>query len=295
LETCVTELGRLGIEADVILFHPYDRWGFADLGPAVDDRYVTYVVRRLSGFANVWWSMANEYDLMDAKTEADWERLAALVVDNDPVRHLRSIHNCGPLYDAGRDWITHASVQITDPYTATSAVDEWRRTWGKPVIVDECGYEGNLEHRWGNLSGQEMIRRFWEAVTRGGYTTHGETYHRDDDRIWWAKGGELIGDSPARVAFLRRIIAEAPNGVLDPAAQPGDFPYARVGDEYHLFYFGFHRPAFRHVVLPPGRSFRIDVIDTWNMTVDSLPGSHTGTVKVDLPGREFMALRMVAV
>ncbi|MFX5956832.1 hypothetical protein ABTF01_20780, partial [Acinetobacter baumannii] len=50
LERRIAQLGALGIEADLILFHAYDRWGFADLGPAVDDRYVRYVVRRLAAF-----------------------------------------------------------------------------------------------------------------------------------------------------------------------------------------------------------------------------------------------------
>ncbi|NKF32417.1 DUF5060 domain-containing protein, partial [Pseudomonas sp. BGM005] len=64
LEHRLEQLEELGVEADLILFHPYDRWGFAALGADADDRYITYVVRRLSAFPNVWWSMANEYDLL---------------------------------------------------------------------------------------------------------------------------------------------------------------------------------------------------------------------------------------
>lgn len=30
IEEAIKELGKLGIEADLILFHPYDRWGFYD-------------------------------------------------------------------------------------------------------------------------------------------------------------------------------------------------------------------------------------------------------------------------
>ncbi|WP_442921899.1 hypothetical protein [Microbacterium sp. CH12i] len=58
-----------------------------------------YVVRRLSGFSNVWWSMANEYDLLWSKDTADWERLAAVVGEEDAFGHLNSIHNCRPFYD----------------------------------------------------------------------------------------------------------------------------------------------------------------------------------------------------
>lgn len=295
LEDSVAALGRRGIQADVILFHPYDRWGFGAMGARADDHYTRYVVRRLAAFPNVWWSMANEYDLVDAKSVADWERLAQIVVANDPARHLLSIHNAMTPYDHARDWITHVSLQGTDPYKTTETIDAGRRTWGKPVVVDECGYEGNLEHGWGNLSGREMVRRFWEGAVRGGYAGHGETYFRDDEQIWWAKGNELIGESPARIAFLRRVVEEAPGGVLDPIGESFDFPRAGVPGEYELWYFGCHQPLFRTLTLPTDRHYRVDVIDTWGMTVDTLPGTFSGISRIPLPGREFMALRVVAL
>ena len=33
----------------------------------------------------------------------------------------------------------------------------------------------------GNISGEELTRRFWEAACRGGYPGHGETYMNDKD------------------------------------------------------------------------------------------------------------------
>ncbi len=86
LEDRIAQLGELGIEADLILFHAYDRWGFADLGRAVDERALRYVVRRLAAYANVWWALANEYDLLWAKTEEDWERIAEIIQRGGPAR-----------------------------------------------------------------------------------------------------------------------------------------------------------------------------------------------------------------
>jgi hypothetical protein len=291
LEDCVRQLGDAGIEADLILFHPYDRWGFRELGAETDDRYLQYLVRRLAAFPNVWWSMANEYDLIRAKTEADWERLAQVVVDNDPVGHLQSIHNCRPHYDHTRRWVTHASVQGNDRYRTTENVDRWRQEWGKPVIVDECCYEGDIERPWGNISGRELTRRFWEAAVRGGYGGHGETFHRDDEQLWWAKGGELVGESPPRIAFLRQIIAEAPGGVLDPVDSHEQMPAAGIDGEFFLLYFGHNRPTFSTPRVPEGR-YRVDVIDTWNMTVEHRPEDFDGSMPIPLPGREHMAIRL---
>jgi len=183
LEKLTTDLMELGIENDLILFHPYDRWGFADMGTEIDDRYLRYISARLSAFRNIWWSFANEYDLMQTKTMADWDRFIQIVQACDPYQHLRSIHNCYTMYDHSKPWITHCSIQHDD----VSLVTEWRNLFKKPIVIDECKYEGNIHRRWGNITGQEMVRRFWEGFARGGYVGHGETFINSEDILWWAK------------------------------------------------------------------------------------------------------------
>jgi hypothetical protein len=294
-EARVEQLGRLGIQADIILFHPYDRWGFSDLGRAVDDRYARYLVRRLAAYSNVWWSMANEYDLLWSKTVEDWERLAGIVAAEDPVGHLHSIHHCFVPYDFSKPWITHCSIQRVDVYRTAENTTEWRAEWQKPVVLDEIGYEGDLDQGWGNLTAEELVRRFWEAAVRGGYGGHGETYYRDDEIIWWAKGGQLRGESPARIAFLRDLTAEVPGGVIEPQPSEWDAPWGGAVGEHLIAYFGFNRPSFRTFSLPGDQRWTVDIVDTWNMTVTRLPGEHTGTFRVDLPARQYMAVRFIAV
>lgn len=300
LEQRILDLRALGIEADLILFHPYDRWGFADMDAETDDLYLRHVVARLSAYRNVWWSLANEYDLMRNKTIADWERFARILMDHDPVGHLRSIHNCVPFYDHTRPWVTHCSVQRVDVHKTAESVTEWRERWGKPVVVDECAYEGNINHGWGNIPGHEMLRRFWEGHVRGGYMGHGETYLNPEEILWWSKGGKLVGSSPERIAFLRRIAQEGPPQGISPIPNrygiDWDVAVGGVEGQYHLYYFGFFQPSFREFRVNPDWSFTVDVIDTWNMTVERMPGTFSGTFRVDLPGRQFMAvlLRRVA-
>ena len=50
-ERRVAELQKLGIEADIILFHPYDdgHWGFDRMPAEADDRYLRYVDRAAGG------------------------------------------------------------------------------------------------------------------------------------------------------------------------------------------------------------------------------------------------------
>lgn len=293
LEHRISQLGKLGVEADVILFHAYDRWGFSEMGAAADDAYVRYVVRRLAAFGNVWWSLANEYDLVRSKTEDDWERLAAVITANDPAHHLCSIHNCFGFYDYSRPWITHSSIQRIDVYRTAENADQWREQWGKPVVIDECAYEGDIDQGWGNITGEELVRRFWEGAVRGGYVGHGETYLNDAEELWWSKGGRLVGESPARIAFLAQITSEMPGGVMGPLKSDWDAPCGGMAGRCEIVYFGFNRPRYRTFVLPLGASCRVDVIDTWNMTVERLEGVREGIFRVELPGRQYMAVRLV--
>ena len=109
LEQRTLDLKKMGIECDLILFHPYDKWGFSCMGEENDDFYLSYIVSRLSAFGNVWWSLANEYDLLEqasikgdgstAKKPSDWDRFAEIVAQNDPYGHLLSVHNCLKMFD----------------------------------------------------------------------------------------------------------------------------------------------------------------------------------------------------
>jgi hypothetical protein len=105
-------LQKLGIEADIILFHPYDEdhWGFDRMPASADDAYLRYVVSRLAAFRNVWWSLANEWDFMKKKTEADFERFGEIVFREDLYHHLLSIHNGSKFFNHTLPWITHASI-----------------------------------------------------------------------------------------------------------------------------------------------------------------------------------------
>lgn len=294
LERRISQLGDLGIEADLILFHAYDRWGFSDMGKAADDRYIRYAVRRLHALTNVWWSLANEYDLLSAKTQEDWERLAAVVGEEDPVDHLLSIHNCFAFYDQTRPWVTHCSLQRIDVYRTSENTDAWREQYGKPVVIDECGYEGDIDQGWGNISGEELIRRYWEGAVRGGYVAHGETYLNDREELWWSKGGVLVGESPQRIRFLEEVMAAAPRGILDPLRGDWDVPWGGSPGRYEIAYFGFGRPRYRDIIRRPGVQYSMDVIDTWNMSITRIPGTFEGTFRVPLPGRPYMAVRLVA-
>lgn len=299
LETCIRSLARLGIEADLIVMHPYDRWGFSNMSPEQDDLYWKYVVARFSAFHNVWWSLANEYDLLSHKTLKDWERYAEILCTKDPYRHLRSIHNCFGFYDYNRPWVTHCSIQRQDLYKGAEYTDAWRQKYGKPVVLDEIAYEGNLQFGWGNLPAQEMVRRFWETMCRGGYPGHGETYRNPEQVLWWSHGGKLRGESWKRVGFLLDIMKQTPGHGLAPfpllswdcvCGIPEEERFRPI-KSYYLIYFSFMQPSFREFYFDDSTEFEAEVIDTWNMTLEK-QGVFRGKFQVRLPGRPYMAVRL---
>ena len=319
LEKRIADLRDLGIEADIILFHPYDEghWGFDRMKPAEDDRYLRYVVSRLAAFRNVWWSLANEYDFMKEKRESDWDRYGQIVHDNDPYHHLLSIHNGRLLYNHTQPWITHASIQNGSAVEDAGRAVLYRDVYRKPIVFDEVKYEGNIPKRWGNLSAEELVFRFWEGTIAGTYVGHGETYLSPDDVLWWSKGGILHGQSPARLAFLRKVLEDSPAEGIEPIDKWQNPQYGGQPGTYYLVYFGKEKPASWEFKLPKppqgkdvladGLKFKAEVLDTWNMTISPVEGDFTVVKKNDyffhdkngrsitLPGRPYMAIRITRV
>jgi hypothetical protein len=299
LEGRIGDLGELGIEADMILFHPYDnyeeceqgRWGYHNMPADAEDRYLRYLAARVSSHRNVWWSLANEWDFMKSKTPDDWTRFIRVLRESDPYGHLMGIHNGTRMYDQSTPELTHVSAQRIDTYRTTEDTCKQREAFGKPVVWDEVSYEGDICHGWGNITAEELVRRFWEGMIRGGYVGHGETYTHPEEILWWSRGGELRGHSAPRIAFLRAIAESCPGPGIEPLTGDWDAPAGGCEGRWILHYYGINRPRWRWIRLPEGMdAFEVEVLDTWNMTRTPLPGIHRNSLKVDLPGQQYMAI-----
>jgi hypothetical protein len=160
-----------------------------------------------------------------------------------------------------------------------------------------------------------MVFRFWNGTVAGTYVGHGETYLSPDDVLWWSKGGVLKGQSPARLAFLRKVLDDAPAEGIEPVDKWQNPEYGGKPPEYYLVYLGKQTPASWEFKLPKppqgkgqppadGMKFTAEVLDTWNMTVTPVPGTFTLVKKTDyfvgdkdgrsipLPGKPYMAIRI---
>ena len=279
LEKRLGQLRDLGIEADIIVIGAPEE---------SEEFYFKYLTSRLSAFRNVWWCLANEYNIIGSLTLEDWDRKGNLLAGYDPYGHLLSIHNHpAKEFPWDKEYITHVSCQYADQVFVASLREKYR----KPVINDEPQYEGDHFCHWGNISAMEMVHRFWMGAVNGIYTSHGETYAVSE---WSGPGGTLIGESPERIAFLRKIMEEGPVEGINNYKEGEFWQNLAAGDinKYLLLYFGVHQPGIWYFDFPDEGSYTIELIDPWEMTIELL-GTFSGKINVKLPRKPHQALRAV--
>ncbi len=284
-EDRVKELMDIGVQADVILFHFYDfmKFGVDRMNEEEALFYLSYMINRISSYRNVWWSLANEYDLLyEFKTRENpgvckialdrrnWDVIGEYIKANDPYAHPRSIHDVtfGVIYP-DRPWLTHVSYQHPNTY---NLLMELKREYQKPVIDDEYQYEGNIKYEWGNNTPEEELMRHWMSVMAGGYATHGEVYKTGNNNrdIFWTYGGTIIGGSAPRLKYLKGIVESCPFQEMTPDWRNTDginfFSLSKDMDTFLMFFR--YNMANKHVY--PGFGFvqeyryKAEVFDVWN-------------------------------
>lgn len=322
VEKCVDQLAEIGVEADMILFHPYDegRWGFDRMPMEANIRYLKYVAARISSFRNIWWSLANEYDFLRELGPTVWDELTRTVVENDPYSHLCSIHSyTAKYYNYWKPEYTHASIQDQAPVEGFGRAATIKNIYKKPIVFDEVCYEGNMDNRWGSLSGEEYLYRLWQGLIVGTYVTHGECYMddpKDYSRDFLAVGGTFQGESWKRIGFTRQVLDALPHP-LQLCDSSWDTHTSTGGENYLMIYLGkevnpewvFNLPV-RNAAYPrlkEGIRFKVEIIDTWNMTITECPTIFETTApmkyrvydknhgKVKLPDLPYLLLRITEV
>lgn len=323
LENCIDRLDEIGVEADIILFDPYDRgrWGFNRMTMDINIRYLKYIIARIGAFNNVWWSMANEWDYLKHLNVEQWKQMAEFVSETDPYNHLLSIHGSTATYfDYNLPYFSHASIQDHGPLYNHEGAATVRNIFLKPIIFDEVCYEGDHKNRWGQLSGQEMIQRMWTGIIGGTYVTHGESYIQNPEYskgvYFLSNGGAYRGTAPARIKFMRSVLEAlpAPPRLADCSWDPMT---AGCGDGTYLIYFGAEKPRSWEFSLPMkndrfaklkgNEKFKVEIIDTWNMTITECHDTFEVTPtevkrvkdkkgrKVKLPGKPYMMIKITQV
>ena len=254
------------------------------MSDAQDDRYLRYCIARLSAYPQRLVVAGQRIRLHEqpaggriaaTRQMEDWDRFFQILQNEDPhqpsARHPQRPRSGTTTPRPG----SRMPVCKLPTWPAASAI---ATQYQKPVIYDECKYEGNIPQGWGNLDAKTMTQRFWLGTMSGCYVGHGETYMHPEDILWWSKGGVLHGESPQRIQWLKDFMAQAPPfDELQPLGDDqGRYLLAKPGEYYLLYCLG---PQPQTIELAGDRPYKVDLVDPWEMTVLPLgtaqPGEYT--------------------
>jgi len=120
-----------------------------------------------------------------------------------------------------------------------------------------------------------------------------------EEILWWSHGGVLHGESQKRIQFLRDIYEKDGFGPVEPCYKKmgifdmwWDVTCGGKVDKDFIMYFGIGQPTFRTFELDKNIAYKIDIIDTWEMTVKQLEGTYSGQFRIELPGKSYIAIRL---
>ena len=129
----------------------------------------------------------------------------------------------------------------------------------------------------------------------GGYATHGESYivggnNRD---IFWAYGGEMVGQSAPRLRYFREIMESCPFSEMEPEVvmmNTSGGLCLRRGTALFLLFFRRGVSEFGFLTTDMASEYEMTVYDLWNKTETSGGIARKGTVKAMLPDWSLVKL-----
>ena len=105
---------------------------------------------------------------------------------------------------------------------------------------------------------------------------------------------ELLAAFPQTAGFAGAVLRMSPEEAkLFLSCEIGYSGHCGTDDAF-LYYYDIQTFSFAELELPETRVYRVEVIDTWNMTRETAAAGVNGKVRVDLPSREYMAVLAVA-
>lgn len=280
VEEAVVRMAELGIQTELVLLSrdlvAADGVGWAD--------HLRRVVARFAAYRTISWCLASDPDCwrVDGVDERFFDDALRLLAEVDHGQRLRTIR-AGLDFDFGRRLITHCSLRHDEPRVCSTLTQRYR----KPVVVDDLGAEGDEDLPAHSRSAEDLVNDIWEATCRGGAGGHAEFYRSG----WSRAGGELQGEAADRLAFLRETIQAAPPGLRYGSAAH-DASTLEVPGRFYLQYLGAHRFRHRSFDLPGDARFRVEVLDTWNMTTEVVADGVSGDYRLELPRRLYNAVRI---
>ena len=278
---------RAGFEhdliCDLILCGPDTRQSRSTL--AGDPKpWLRYVAARYGAYPNVWFCLANEWNIKQPSYTAKQIRAAGDVIRSFlPNPTPISVHSNRGKWNTALNGSWHDHVIIQNklkrlPEAADATAGNHRRGGIKPVCNDENGYQG----RGDGFTKEDVIEGCFGTFLGGGYPTTGEKYGRKLGQYFWGGFDAKAHSATRHLAYLRNYIDRSIEFWNLKPVRLSESIFAGIDRQCRLlggddeFALGSNRRIKNHQVKLPDGTWRITQLDLIAMTTKTLGKAITG-------------------
>lgn len=254
-----------------------------------------YVAARYGSFPNVWFCLANEWDIKSPSyTAAEIRRAGAVLRSFLPYPTPVSVHgNAGdwkPALNSDPSWNDHVIIQRKLKHLAEAA-DAIARSHAlaggaMPVINDELAYEGSGD----GFSRDDVLESHLGAFLGGGYATTGFKPANKKGQYFWGRFSPTEHTAAEHLAWMRKKID---SGITFWKMRPvmpaesifvGARPSARALEwPDHEYALGTREAQESIVAKLPAGVWKVRRYDVVAMEEVDLGAEAVGTVSFDAP------------
>ena len=242
-EEIIKEMAERNMIASIILIHAQDevhkKTGNRKLH--IFRKYIHYAIARLGSYWNVVWDMANEWELGGNFNYAEMDELGYFLHSSDPYQRLTSCHHRGRFEFFDKEWTDISSLQHRGSPIQINQVALQNRTFKKPVINEEYGYE--LDCHCPPNDPDNVRHDHWALALAGAYGSYGDKTKGDKKGVYWSA---MIGDAidpqaPDMLKHLYSFITKTgykdmvPSNSFVNESAAGVFCLVNPGSEYIIY------------------------------------------------------------
>jgi len=254
--------------------------------------WLRYVAARYGAYPNVWFCLANEWDIKDPRYTAEEIRgagsyLRSCLAYPAPISVHGSPRRWRP--ELNGSWHDHVIIQYKVkrlPQAADAVLESFSLGGKKPVVNDENGYQGKGD----GFALGDVVEGCLGTFLGGGYPTTGEKFASKKGQYFWGGFDPEKHSATKHLAFLRRFLeANVAFWRLEPVPLRGSAiencpeQFRLLANEGNEYVLGSNARAEGLVFRADGGRWRVVQADLMAMRVQVLGEDVSGLFRFSTP------------
>jgi hypothetical protein len=290
VDPVIAEGHRADLICDIILCGPDTRESRSTLR-GNPRPWLRYAAARYASYPNVWFCLANEWDIKEPKyTPAEMKAAGAALRSFLPHATPISVHGAPARWNPALSGAWHDHVIIQHKLkklgeAADSAARNFEAGGGKPVVNDENAYQGAGD----KFSEADTVEGCFGTFLGGAYASTGEKYGNKLGQYFWGGFDAEAHSAAPRLGYLRDYVDRSVRFWAMRPLEAGQTPFAAIdgvrvlgtpGEEYVVGTSRAVREA--RVELPPGK-WRVTQVDLMKRQTRALAEDSAGRFRFTAP------------